>query len=479
MSRPVLGLGVIFLAAAMRLPAAGPASARAGDPVRLVEPLRFGREFVEVTTDGTLRRRYRVWGDWDAEVRAHLEVARANAAARGTPGRRVKMGCVFFKEARISFPKIPGADGKPLTGVYTTPSAFVDGMKTRGMSAYAAFMFAFSRGELEVEWVTETLEGLHWISDATGNPAWSCQPKALGDAFLKALERHKDSGVCMWMLCAGRPETLNGGPKQRIGAPPYGISYTQWPIHGGYSLVISEPDVGLMVHEFNHRYLDNLRALEGIQLTMFHGLANLGYEGGDLGYPRLMNTYRSVYLHLIRRDMWRRFTITGSNTTPRAVFSGKPYVWADVESDCWFRLPQLGNAELADLTGLASLTMDAPRQTTWRIYRAADADRAKISSPYTAATSESDTAVNNLVALRTESAAVMRTSTGHWLLVRPDLADIYADMNAIAGRPGGALPAYGYVLEGVRPMIVLRAPPEMPVPACEIGYFRVPGGASP
>ena len=71
---------------------------------------------------------------------------------------------------------------------------------------------------------------------------------------------------------------------------------------------MSAPDVGLMVHEFNHRYLDNLTALEGIQLTMFHGLANLGYGGSDVGYPHLLNTYRSVYLYLIRRDMWRRFT---------------------------------------------------------------------------------------------------------------------------------------------------------------------------
>jgi hypothetical protein len=389
------------------------------------------------------------------------------------------MGCVFLRDARITFPKIPGADGKPLSGTYTTPPAFVEAMKSRGMRGYSDFMFAFSRGELEVGWVTETLEGLHWVSKTDRNPGWSCQPKAVGDAFLKALERRKDSGVCMWMLCAGRPETLNGGPKQKIGAPPYGISYTQWPIHGGYSLVVSAPDVGLMVHEFNHRYLDNLRALEGIQLTMFHGLAGLGYEGGDVGYPHLMNTYRSVYLHLIRRDMWRRFTITGSNTTPHEAFSGKPYAWADVESDCWFRLPELGNPELAKLTGIPSLAMDAPKAKTWRFYTAGEADRARIRSPQAAAPSENDIALNNLVSLRTESAAVLRTATGHWIFVRPDLADVYVAMNAIAGRPGGPLPAYGHILEGVRPMIVLRAPPEMPVPASEIGYFRTPAGGSP
>ena len=46
-----------------------------------------------------------------------------------------------------------------------------------------------------------------------------------------------------------------------------------------------------MVHEFNHRYLDNLDSLEGLRLTMFHGLANLGYTDVDVGYPHLLNTY--------------------------------------------------------------------------------------------------------------------------------------------------------------------------------------------
>ena len=86
---------------------------------------------------------------------------------------------------------------------------------------------------------------------------------------------------------------------------------------------------------------------------MIHGLAHLGYEDKDLGYPHLLNTYRSVYLYLIRRDMWRRFTITTPNHTAREPFTGKAYDWAAVQADCWFNLPQLGNAELAKLTGLA------------------------------------------------------------------------------------------------------------------------------
>ncbi len=442
------------------------------NPVKLQEPLRFGRDLVEVTSAGTLRRCYRVWGDWAAEQQAYLAEARENAKARGTPARRVKMGCIFLKDAQITFTNIPGADGKPLTGSYSTPPEFSDAMKQRGMREYCDFMFAFSRGELEVEWVTATLTNLHWVSDAPKNPAWSCQPKAVGDDFLKALAKFKDDGVCMWMLCAGRPTTLNGGAKQKIGAPPFGISYTQWPIFGGYSLVISAPDVGLMVHEFNHRYLDNLRTLENIQLTQFHGLANLGYEDKDLGYPHLMNTYRSIYLYIVRRDMWRRFTVTTPNHSALEPFSGKAYAWAEVQGDCWFKLPQLGDAELAKLTGLATFKMDAQPKKTYRLYTVGEAERAKILSPYTAQAGEQDTALNNLLALHTESAAVLKTATGHWLFVRPDLADVYVDMFKLAGRAGGPLPVYGYVLEGVRPLLVLRAPPELPVPANELGYVR-------
>ena len=43
----------------------------------------------------------------------------------------------------------------------------------------------------------------------------------------------------------------------------------------GYSLVTSVPDVGFLVHEVNHRYMDNLDSIEGLRLTQFHGLGRL------------------------------------------------------------------------------------------------------------------------------------------------------------------------------------------------------------
>jgi hypothetical protein len=226
------------------------------------------------------------------------------------------------------------------------------------------------------------------------------------------------------------------------------------------------------VHEFNHRYLDNLESIEGIHLTQFHGLARLGYEATDLGYPGLYNTYRSAYQYVIRPAMWRRFTITGENRVPREAFAGRDYRWADVKDDCWFKLPELHTEELATLTGLKSLKLDAPKDADYRLYLVGDGDRPKVLSPYVSTGKEDDTALNNLVSLHTESCAVLKTAQAHWLFVRPDLADLYVDMRRVSGAMGEPLLVVGYVLEGVRPMLMLRGPADLPVPRNELGYFR-------
>jgi len=462
----------VLLALLVALAAAEPAHTRQA----LRQPLAYGKDLVEVRQDSTLGRRYRHWGDWQAEFQDYLREARANAASRPTPPRLLRLGCVFLKNARVTFPAIKGAEGKPLEATYDTQAEFQDRMRRQATGEYSDFMFAFSGGLVKVEWVFETVEGIHWIQEGD-KPNWGCQPKAAGPQLERALGQHKGKDVCMWVFCAGRPTTQNAAtPKQHVQGIGGGISYTQWKLIGGYSLVTSVPDLGFLVHEFNHRYLDNLEAIEGIRLTQFHGLARLGYEPDDLGYPHLLNTYRSVYLYIVRPDMWRRFTVTGANRTAREPFSGKSYRWDDVKADCWFKLPELHDAELAKLTGLASFKMDATKDADYRLYTVADADRAQVLSPYVAAGGERDTALNNLLSLHTESCAIVKTATGNWLFVRPDLADLYVDMRKVSGAGADALPAHGYVLEGIRPLLVLRAPPEMALPTSELGFFRS-GGA--
>ena len=451
------------------------ASAHAGDstgqtvskkyPVKLVEPLKVGDEYIEVTEAGTLRRRYRVWGDYEAELAAWK--AESDKLKGGVPPKQTFRLCyVFLDDAEITCPEVTGTDGQPLHGTYSTPQDFREKMPHVAQQ-YADYTYAFTHGELKCESSFVTLKGIKWTAPGK-QPGFSGQFRAVAEQVEPMLASHKDDHIDMWVICGGRPETLNGGPKQKIGGPPYGISYTQWQLYGGYSLVISAPYIGLVVHEVNHRYLDNLKEIEGVQLTLFHGLAAMGYEFGDLGFDESdLATYRAVYLQIIRPAMWRRFSLVGPPRVEPEPFTGKMYAWKDVSDDCWFRLPLLGQEELAKLTGLPSLKFEAKPRTMWRHFTVATEDRAKVLSPYVDTPKEDDRELNNLLSLFTESAAVLQTATGHWLIVRPEVVDAY-----VACGKGAPLEVAGWLNEGVCPLVVLRAPKELAVPKQEIGYFR-------
>ena len=189
-----------------------------------------------------------------------------------------------------------------------------------------------------------------------------CQARAIAEQPETALAKYKDAKVDMWVWCAGAPKVQNGAPKQMMPGPPYGISYTQWQLFDGYSIAWCAPNLPLMVHEVNHRYLENLEAIEGVHLTQFHGLTAMGSAANDI--------------------------------TP-----------------------------------------------------------------------------NNLLSLASESWAVMHTAGANWLIVRPEVADVYVATLSQRGK-GAELEVAGWLNEGICPLLVLRAPPDLPVPAKEIGYFR-------
>jgi hypothetical protein len=46
---------------------------------------------------------------------------------------------------------------------------------------------------------------------------------------------------------------------------PFGVCSTQWKLLPGCSLVVTAPRLPLLVHEFNHRDLDNLQPIEGFR----------------------------------------------------------------------------------------------------------------------------------------------------------------------------------------------------------------------
>jgi hypothetical protein len=464
-------------------------------PIKLAEPLRIGEEFVEVTEAGTLRRSYRAWGDYTKELAAWKAVADRRTGGM-PPKRTFRLCCVFLDDAEIEFPEIEGADGKPLRGVYSTPMDFREKMLVTAQG-YSDFTYAFTQGELKCEWVFENLKGLKWTQPGKKG-SWGCQPKAVAEQVEPMLAKYKDANIDMWVFCAGTPTTLNGKsaeemaklppptgkakpnakpgarPKpQRIGPPPYGISYTQWQLLSGYCIATCAPHLGVIVHEVNHRYLDNLRDIEGMQLTQFHGLAAMGFEFGDLGFDENdLATYRAVYLYVIRPAMWRRFSLVKADTPEREAFSGQLYDWEEVRDDCWFKLPLLSQENLATLTGLPSLRFAPPsRKERYRHFTVASEDRSKILSPYVAEATSDDRRLNNLLSVMTESAAVLRTQSGHWLIVRPETVDAFVRMRILRDQ-GPALRVAGWINEEVCPLVVLEVPESVAVPATEIEYFR-------
>lgn len=455
-------------------------------------PLQYGKDFIGVTPDGTLSVRYRVWGDfWGKNLESYLADAKQSAEARAAPPRRVTFAGVFMKNVEIICPNHPGGDGKPLRGTFTISPAQEESMRTEAKKVQD-FFFAASNGRLQVDFIFPVVDGLK--VESPNKPIFSVWPRGLQDQLLPALAAYKDANVAMWVFLCPRPVTLNPTANGKgIGVGPFGICYTAWPLYGGYCMTTTAAAAGLWVHEFNHRYLDGLKNHEGVQLTRVHSLGMLGYAPG----LNLDEGYFNTYLHLIRPAIYDRFSIGAPNQTPLEPFSGKAYAWADVKDDCWFRLPELRNAELAKLTGIESFEIDATKGST-RLFKVADADRAKVLSPYAATAApttvpadddllKSDRPVaaaqlDNVLVTNRESCAVLKTATGQWLFVSVNMADLYVDMLRMSGRGQAPLEVYGYVNEGTLPLLVIKAPPEAPLPVCEEGYFRTPAkdeGLSP
>jgi len=469
-----------------------------GYPADYRPPLRYGKDLVGVTPDGTLSVRYRGgWNDfWGTGLASYLAEAKANAAARGARTKKVVFAAPILKNCEVVAGNgTLGSDGKPLRGVYTMPEAEQEKLRTEA-AKLADFFYAASDGEVSVEVIFPVIDGLK-VNTGPRNATFLIWARGLQDQLLPMLKPYEKAGVIMWIFVSGDPEVSNAkvdakGRKQRFGRGPYGISFTAWPLYGGYTMSTKGAAAGLFVHEFNHRFLDGLKNLEGVALTRPHALGHLGFTPGHHLDERYFNTFR----HIIRPAMWKRFSITTPNQTPREPFSGKAYAWAEVRDDCWFKLPELHNAELARLTGIGSFEIDTRYGGDARLFRVGEADRPKLLSTYIEppvpvrvrkgkapppgpAPAPIPVQLDNYIKTGKESCAVMKTATGLWLFVSANMADLYADMPTIAGRGDSPLAAYGYVNEGILPLVVIKAPADMALPPCEEGFFREPAAAKP
>jgi len=456
-------------------------------------PIAYGKDIVGVTPDGTLSVRYRGdWNDiWGKELASYLAEAKRNAAARGTQTKKVLFAAPILKNCEVTAGNgTLGSDGKPLRGHYSMPEAQQQNLRKEA-KRLVDFFYAASDGEVTVEVIFPVLDGLK-VNTGPAKTAFLIWARGLQDQLLPMLKQYENAGVIMWIFVTGDPEVENPkvdakGKKQRFGRGPYGISFPAWPLYGGYTMSTTGASAGLWVHEFNHRWLDGLKNHEGVALTRNHSLGQLGFAPGH----SLDESYFATYRYIIRPAMWKRFSITTPNHTPLEPFSGKAYAWSDVQDDCWFKLPELHNAELAKLTGIDSFEIDVKYGGGARLFKVVEADRSKVLSKYIEppvpvkvkkgkappagpAPDPIPVQLDNYIQTGKESCAVVKTATGQWLFVSANMADLYADMLKISGKGNKPLGVYGYVNEGILPLLLVKAPADMALPTCEEGFFREP-----
>jgi len=446
-----------------------------------------------------LLRRFRYWGDYDKELAAYMDDARAWAAR--TPPTKIKILYVVFKDLRMQVtPK--KAHGKKSgrkteEAAATGSNALAPQIKTLSVSddrlkkirsdcqKYADWIFVWSHGRCQVEWdiavINETInypprEGDFW--------AFAAQ-----EQIEKALSAYNNKYQFMIFF-----DVPTAG----------GIAYTQRTLLGAYTVSLSLSTVDFIAHEMAHHIFDaNMERVEGgLRLNTMHGFAYYGWGGKDCNFGNLLNTYRNAYYYIYSPDMWSRFkTVPPATNLSHEVFSGRAYNWDEVKDDRYFKLPRLTSTNLNQLTGLKGLSIDAPLRQGYMLVNVPDAERSgviskvmdensakamletrkaaeeaakaakkkggKVDDGITATVCQLD----NFIDMMTESAIVLATRTGQWLIVKIDLADIYVDMNKISGRSDKPLDVYGYMAEGNRAMIVMKAPDGIPVPADERGYF--------
>jgi len=87
-----------LLAAFLFLGSCSPVAEAGPPPV----PLAFGPDLIAVTADNTFARRYRTWGDFDAELGNYHQEAGVLAAQRGRPPLQSHVLAVFLKNVAVT-----------------------------------------------------------------------------------------------------------------------------------------------------------------------------------------------------------------------------------------------------------------------------------------------------------------------------------------------------------------------------------------
>ncbi|MCX7015566.1 MAG: hypothetical protein NTW86_23935 [Candidatus Sumerlaeota bacterium] len=371
---------------------------------------------------------------------------------------------VFCRDVRVVNKDIQDAEGRPVEFVFRATDEDI-AKAPADQKRFSDFVFACTRGAMQVEWTTKVIDDT-LRQEATGK-GWFLQPKALGAQLDKPFADWGDGQVDLMAFLCRAAVAPDRAPLKVTAA---GVAWTKWWFKGAKTLTVTGASLDLLIHEWLHHIFDStLQETEGLTLAIMHASGDLGYGKTDLGWPSYVAHYRDRLRYYYPRDMWLRWSMKEKHDTPRGPFSDKPYAWADVKDDCWFRLPQLSVADLARLTGLEGLAVDAPKGKGYTLFKPGAG--AELTSPRIAAIDDGEAALNNGLNWKRESTAVLRTPTGHWLFVKPDLVDVYVDMRKLRGESERPLPVYGWLLEGVKPLIIVKAPDDLPVPSNERSYF--------
>ncbi len=438
--------------------------------------LQYGSEFVEVMPNLSLRRRYR-HRTYERDLACYLDAAEANASRR--PPKQMRFLIVFCKDVRVTSTTTLSKDGHPLQGTYSARPEVIATVD-ENMKKFSDHVFAYTCGEIRPVWKTEIIEKT--LYQNTKANSWMLHPRALsgategnrerGDQLSGPLAKYEEGEFDFMVFHC---DHAVGRGRNRIKPKFGGVAWTRWWLKGARTLSMAG-SMGYvkLIHEWQHHIFDqSLEETEGLKLMKMHPSGVMGRNGArDLvpGWPRDLPFYRDRILYYFPRDMWRRWDIHKKPATPREAYSDKEYCWSEVKDDYWFKLPELRDAELRTLTGLDDLEILSEKKNEFTFFKTNSKDQ--VSSPLVTECVPNDGSLNNCLSMSENSAAVLRTRTGHFLFVKPDLADVYVDMGSFTESVEKPLPVCGYVLKGLKPLIVVKAPTGKPVPENELGYFH-------
>jgi hypothetical protein len=442
-------------------------------------PLAFGPDLIEVTADNGFGHRYRAWGDYEGELASYRQEAEALAAQRSHPPLQSHALALFLKNVAVTSDVALDAGGNK-TALSVTPDSAIaawDKEKQR----YADFMFAYTRGEIQMVWHSEIITNRIDYSMTGTNFGFSpYAARAQLTAILDA--KYRGQQVDLTFAVPGQARTPNGTVVAGDGAAGMAWMGVR-SFYGGACIRIESQYVGLavMVHESLHITLDdNAKRSEGL-VSESHNALFLGYQSSELGWPQgfgwsFLTCYRDKSFYYYPSDMWSRFTMNGTNNLSFPAFGGTAYAWEQVKYDFLKKLPIIHDAELAQLTGIPSASIISPNQQSYSQFTVSPADESRVLSPYVGVSSESDTRLNNLLSTTNESCAVIQTATGTWFFVKPDLVDVFVNLFQYRGSSAGQLEVYGYSNLGNRPLVCIKAPTDTPLPADERSLFWPPAG---